>query len=71
MVLGSGPRGADFYNLPKGEVLHLSNWLECVRSRAKPNSPAESGVRAATSAHLANLALRSSEVAHWPKDSNS
>ncbi len=49
MVLGSGPRGADFYLVPKGEVLHLSNWLECVRSRAKPNCPAEVGVLAAAS----------------------
>ncbi len=47
LVLGSGPRGADFYDLPKGEVLHLTNWLECVRSRQKPNAPAEAGVSAA------------------------
>jgi predicted dehydrogenase len=65
LVLGSGPRGADFYDQPQGEVLHLSNWLECVRSRAKPNSPAESGVSAAAAAHLANAALRSGEVARW------
>jgi len=65
LVLGSGPRGADFYDLPKGEVLHLSNWLECVRSRAKPNCPAEAGIAAAASAHLANIALRSGQVAHW------
>jgi hypothetical protein len=65
LVLGSGPRGADFYDLPKGEVLHLANWIECVRSRQKPNAPAEAGVSAASAAHLANLALRSGEVAHW------
>ena len=65
LVLGSGPRGADFYDLPKGEVLHLANWAECVRSRATPNAPAEAGVSAASAAHLANLALRSGEVAHW------
>jgi len=65
LVLGSGPRGADFYDEPKGEVLHLANWVECVRSRQKPNCPAEAGVSAASAAHLANLALRSSQVAHW------
>ena len=65
LVLGSGPRGADFYALPKGEVLHLSNWLECIRSRRKPNCPAETGVSAAAAAHLGNLALRSGQVAHW------
>ena len=65
LVLGSGPRGADFYDEPKSEVLHLANWIECVRSRNKPNCPAEAGVSAASAAHLANLALRSGQVAHW------
>jgi predicted dehydrogenase len=65
LVLGSGPRGADFYDLPKGEVLHLANWIECVRNRKKPNCPAEAGVSAASAAHLGNAALRSGQVAHW------
>ena len=65
LVLGSGPRGADFYDLPKGEVLHLTNWIECIRSRARPNCPAEAGVGAAAAAHLANQALRSGQVARW------
>ena len=65
MVLGSGPRGADFYDLPKGEVLHLSNWLECVRSRNRPNCPAEVGVGSASAAHLGNIALRSGQTARW------
>jgi predicted dehydrogenase len=65
MILGSGPRGADFYDLPKGEVLHLANWLECIRSRAVPNCPAEAGVSAAAAAHLANAALRTGRVAQW------
>jgi len=65
MILGSGPRGADFYDVPKGEVLHLANWLACVRSRARPNAPAEAGVSAAAAAHMSNRALRSGEVARW------
>ncbi len=65
LVLGHGPRGADFYNLPKGEVLHLANWVQCIRSRNKPNAPAEAGVSAASAAHLGNIALRSGQVAHW------
>jgi predicted dehydrogenase len=64
-VLGKGPPGADFYDQPDGELLHLTNWVECVRSRAKPNSPAESGVGSAAAAHLANLALRGNGVAVW------
>jgi predicted dehydrogenase len=65
-VLGSGPRGADFYDVPDGELLHLANWIECCRSRTKPNCPAEAGVAAVTGAHLGNIAYRTSQVAHWP-----
>ena len=64
-VIGEGPRGADFYKNPNAEVLHLSNWIECVRSRNRPRAPAEAGVSAASAAHLANQALRSGEVARW------
>jgi predicted dehydrogenase len=65
LVLGTGPRGRDFYDKPDGELLHLTNWVECVRSRKKPNAPAEAGVSAASAAHLANQALRSGQVAVW------
>ena len=65
MILGSGPRGLDFYDQPEAERLHLSNWLECIRSREKPNAPAEAGVQASDAAHLANKALRENIVAHW------
>ncbi len=65
-ILGSNPkRGADFYDKPDGELLHLSNWVECVRSRQRPNAPAEAGVHAAAAAHLGNLAYRSGQVATW------
>ena len=64
-VLGTGPKGADFYDEPDGEVLHLGNWLECVRSRKTPNAPVEAGISAASAAHLGNIALRKDAVAHW------
>jgi hypothetical protein len=64
-VLGTGPKGADFYDQPDGELLHLSNWLECVRSRKTPNAPVEAGISAASAAHLGNIALREDKVAHW------
>jgi predicted dehydrogenase len=69
MVLGSGPRGADFYDKPDGEMLHLLNWVESVRTRKTPNCPVTAGVSAASAAHLGNIAFRSGQVAHWPKDS--
>jgi predicted dehydrogenase len=64
-VLGTGKRGQDFYDQPDGELLHLTNWVECVRSRKRPNAPAEAGVSAASAAHLGNIAYRTTSVAHW------
>ncbi len=65
-ILGSNPKkGADFYDKPDGELLHLTNWVECVRSRQAPTAPAEAGVSAAAAAHLGNRAYRSGQVADW------
>lgn len=66
MVLGEGPRGRDSYKNPDSELLHLTNWIDCIRSRQKPNAPAEAGVSAAEGAHLANRAYRTGQVAKWP-----
>ncbi|MGH9662195.1 MAG: Gfo/Idh/MocA family protein, partial [Bryobacteraceae bacterium] len=63
LVLGDGPRGQDFYSQPDGEALHLANWLECIRTRNRPNTPAEAGATAAAAAHLGNLAFRTGRVA--------
>jgi predicted dehydrogenase len=67
VVVGTKPDypGADFYDKPDGELLHLANWVESVRKRQKPSCPAEAGVSAASAAHLANLALRTGQVATW------
>jgi predicted dehydrogenase len=65
LVLGTGKRGADFYDKPDGELLHLTNWIDCVRSRKTPKAPAEAGVSAASAAHLGNQAFRSGKVATW------
>ncbi|HJT76429.1 MAG TPA: Gfo/Idh/MocA family oxidoreductase [Gemmataceae bacterium] len=64
-VLGTGKRGQDFYDNPDGELLHLTNWVECVRSRKQPHAPVEAGVRAAAAAHLGNQALRAGQVVKW------
>lgn len=58
---GTKERGADFD--VDGETPHLQNWIDAVRSREKPNTPAEEGVKACVSAHLANLAFRTGQVA--------
>lgn len=52
---GKDARGADFD--VDGTVLHIADWLECIRTRKKPVAPAEAGVLASDAAHLANAAL--------------
>ncbi len=64
-VLGAGARGADFYDSPNGELLHLTDWVEAIRARRQPVAPVEAGVHSAAAAHLANEALRSGQVAKW------
>ncbi len=58
-------RGADFYDRPDGELMHLTNWVECVRSRKEPADPVAAGVTASAAAHLANRALRTGQTATW------
>jgi predicted dehydrogenase len=67
LILGTDQRrGLDFYDKPDGELVHLANWVECIRDRSKtPTAPAESGVSAASPAHLANQSVRSGQVAVW------
>ncbi|MBL8822758.1 MAG: Gfo/Idh/MocA family oxidoreductase [Planctomycetia bacterium] len=67
-VLATKPtyKGADFYDKPDGELVHLENWLACIQSRKAPTAPAETGVASAAAAHLANMALRSGNVASMP-----
>ena len=62
-ILGSNPKGADFD--VDGGLEHLQNWVDCIRSRKKPNAPAEAGVAAASGAHLGNIAFRTGRVASW------
>lgn len=69
-ILGVGGRGSDFYLSPDGELLHLTNWVECMRNRKRPNAPAEAGVLAVVPAHLGNRAFRSGAVARWEKNAS-
>ncbi len=50
----------------KGQyVLHVRNFLDCVKSRQEPNSDLESGHRVATVCHLANISLRTGRKIRW------
>lgn len=58
-VDGANPlRGLDFYDEVDCALYHLTNWVQCVRTRQEPACPVEEGVRSAAAAHLANTALR-------------
>ncbi len=65
LILGQGKRGADFYSTPNGGLLHLTNWIECIKSRKTPNAPAEAGVSAASGAHLGNQSYLTAQTALW------
>jgi hypothetical protein len=47
----------------KGE--HVRNFLECVRSRQRPNAPVDLGHRSTTIGHLGNIACRTGLKLVW------
>jgi len=62
------------YDAKGGEVtagptpdLHVANWLECVRSRKKPNVDEVEGHYAAMACHIANIAYKENRRVAWEK----
>jgi hypothetical protein len=51
------PHGAAALGAAKDQD-HMTNWVECIRSRKPPNAPVEIGYRSAVAAHMANLSYR-------------
>jgi predicted dehydrogenase len=48
-----------------GGTAHLQNWVDCMRSRKKPNADIRIGHIAARTSHLANIALRERRRVTW------
>ncbi len=44
---------------------HMQNFLDCMKTRKQPNSPAEMGHRVIVGAHLANISYRTGERIGW------
>jgi predicted dehydrogenase len=44
---------------------HVKNFLDCLDSRAHPNSDVEIGHNSVIACHLANIAFRTGRVLHW------
>jgi len=69
--------GYEIYPEPKGHLerkqmnttdttrLHAANFIDCVRSRNKPNADVEIGHRSTTVAHLGNIAFKTGKKLHW------
>jgi hypothetical protein len=69
--------GYEIYPEPKGSIerkqmnttdatrLHAANFIDCVRSRNKPNAEVETGHRSTTVAHLGNIAFKTGKKLHW------
>jgi predicted dehydrogenase len=53
-------------NRPRGvSEDHLKNWLDCIKTRARPVSDAETGHRSATVCHLGNIARWTGRRLRW------
>ena len=64
----SAPRGAaDEIKVDEGDVTvqHMRNFLDCIKSRNKPNADVEEGHRSTTIAHLANISLWTKSRIEW------
>jgi predicted dehydrogenase len=48
--------------------LHARHFIECIRSRKKPDGDVEAGQRAATVAHLGNIAFKTGKKLAWDAD---
>ena len=50
---------------PDMTFAHVSNFLECCRTRKQPNSTIELGHKVITAAHLANMSYRTGRRIQW------
>ena len=65
LIVGNGPKGADFDDGLDSDLLHLTNWVQCMRSRKKPTAPAEAGALSAVASQMANQAYREQRVVKY------
>ena len=48
-----------------GSIAHLQNWIDCIRSRQKPNAHIRAAHQAARTAQVANASLRAGKPVRW------
>lgn len=76
-------RGYQFLSAPEGRqggreythygpygnsVEHLSNWLDCMQTRKRPNADAVEGHYSAMACHIGNLAYKQNDCVRWRKE---
>lgn len=64
-VWADGSRDQPQFHFPPAGVAHQHNWIDCLRSGARPNAPVELGVSSLLPSHLANLAYRLGKKVAW------
>ncbi len=50
---------------PQIQIVHIQNWLDCIRSRKKTVADWETGHRSVTACHLGNIAFRTGRNIRW------
>jgi hypothetical protein len=50
--------------------MHVKNFLECMKTRGKPNADIEIGAYIAKFAHLGNIAYKTGRKLYWDADNN-
>ncbi len=53
------------FSEPSHTVQHTRNFLDCVKSRGKPNADVETGHRSTTMSNLANISLATHSLLQW------
>ncbi len=53
-----------------GLNLHVRNFLDCMKTKEKPNAPVETGAHIARIAHLGNMAYRTGRKLFWDPSGN-
>jgi hypothetical protein len=59
----------ELVDLWKGSMVvarpHIQNWLDCIKTRGRPNAPVEFGHRSVTICHLANICRELGRRLRW------
>ncbi|MBE9510182.1 MAG: gfo/Idh/MocA family oxidoreductase, partial [Bacteroidetes bacterium] len=52
----------------KGLNNHMKNFIDCVKTRKKPNCPVEIAAGVASTCHLGNIAYKTGRRLYWDAD---